>query len=448
MVSGCPVTWRGGYTKKMCENDSSLNSILSKLPVTDGKNLQIYKNIFCALCNNVSKVEYWKIEIKKKYGVNYTKPMSEVLAKNIEWKAKVSESIIGKARYCKPKFTGCNKAKSLASLLRMSKEELEDACNAYSFPVQICMLKKRWRNLHCMLCAGDKYENKHLLMTDLLSDCKSYVVPQTVVFDFRLGQTTGTEWSAVNKRTIFASCKEGTVYDPFTDKCLNFTPFTQENTMNASVSETYGTLSNKSRCMPAKNLSIKVFGNRTISVNGSIRPDLYLVVIDNTSYVCWNKRARCIPANLPGIKVFGNRTISVNGLIRPDLYLEEIDDTSYVCGNRTRVFVKYENFPIKSRYSLRVITTIGFASSTVCIAFLLVTYSLFSELKTTPGKSIMSLSCALLIYMACYIPMTSISNPVLCVTNAVVLHFAVLSVFFWLNVLAYDMSKRFGSHGE
>ncbi|KAK3721601.1 hypothetical protein QZH41_000139 [Actinostola sp. cb2023] len=404
--------------------------MLTMLPMADGNNSRIYKNIFCALCNKAENPTYWTIQIEKKYNIDYQKPISEILAKN-DWKAIEPEDLRGE-KYCQPKFSECKN--ETANLLRMRSDQLSSLCNEYSFLVKICSRSTRIRNLHCMLCAGEIYSEE-----DLNSSNKPSVLPpQTIAFDFRVnGQTIDSQTKLIRYR-----CKPDTFYDPFRDRCLD---------INGEIPNMARKSGQNTKCIPGNDPSVNVLGNGTIIVNDTTRSDAALVQIDNSSYVCLNKTERpnmnCVPGNDARVTVLGNGTIIVNGTIRSDMDLVVIDNSSYVCWNKTRVFPNIAE-SLTSMFGLQVITTVGFALSTLFLVFLLATYILYADLRTTPGKGVMSLSCALLVYMACHVPLTSTSYPFLCVTNAIVFHFSLLSVFFWLSALAYDLMKRFGSRSK
>lgn len=430
MVSSCPVTWSNKYIKQMCENEPSLDTMLTMLPVTDGIDHRIFRNVYCALCNKAQRLEYWKTEMIDNGTVNGSIPFHENLAKINDWTTKEPDNLMKEVRFCIPKFPGCKKDKSLAGLLNMSKENLELVCKSYSFP--LCVFETvKFRNLHCMLCAGGDYSEQQLLVNACPDSDYTENAAQTVVFDFK---------------SSFFSCNQGKIFDPFTGECLDPTgtavPDPKPNVIeNGTSNETL-----PYNCIPTN--FTKTHGNQII-VNGSARPDMYLAVVDNSSYICWNvtKMIRCIPENHSNIKR-KNQTLIVITLSAPQILIKVINNSLFICRNKTGIERRrrvYGNGTEKSDFGLRVITMIGFAASTVCIILLLATYAIFVELRTTPGKSVMSLTCALVVYMACYIPMTSTSYPILCMVNALVLHFSLLSIFFWFNVLAYDMSKRFGT---
>lgn len=402
MIDTCQPSWTNKNIKQKCEEDS--DELLTILPVTDGVRKTIYKNVFCAVCNQATNVTYWKIEISKtiveKAG-NQT--LGDILAQTTKWK--FVNHYTEHTRYCMPKHPGCRNESSLAHLVRMSSRELQTVCNSYSFPVEVkhtCSKKESYRNLHCMLCAGVTYKD------DCYFNFKPFA-PQTIAFDFiAQGSQTSPPYDPHSTRVKRYSCNAASFYNPFTDQCQTLN---EENTVN-----------NKTNVSTHVEIKVhKIFRNSCMELSG------------NSSQ---------------NASVLSNGSLIINGKIRHDMKLKVIDNSSYICWTDTQSSTSRghpEKDPSKS--VLEVISAVGFVLSSTCLLFLLVTYSIYPELRTTPGKCVMSLSCALLLYMVCHVPITSTSHPDLCVGNAIVFHYSVLSVFTWLSVFAFDISKRFGGQG-
>lgn len=404
MIDTCPSTWRNKIIKQKCEEDSG--ELLTILPVTDGAQNIIYKNVFCAVCNEATNLKYWKIELLKTVVSNRgNQTLKEILSQTTKWKFVSHENYTKYIRYCIPQHPGCKNGTSLAHLVRMNSSELQTVCNSYSFPLVVfhTCTKTTWhRNLHCMLCDGITYTkncNRHLRP----------FVPQTIAFDFVAHGSSSSPQDPKTTHIKRYHCDAKSVYDPFTDKCQSLNEeITVNNKTNisAQVEKKVPTKLRNSTCMELSGNSsrnVSILSDGSLVINGRIRDDLKLEVIDNSSFICWSN----------------NQSFTSRG--RPEK------------GTSEKV--------------LDMITAVGFALSSACLLFLLVTYTIFPELRTTPGKCVMSLSCALLLYMVCHVFMTSTSSPVLCVGNAIVFHYSVLSVFAWLSAFAFDISKRFGSQG-
>ena len=88
-----------------------------------------------------------------------------------------------------------------------------------------------------------------------------------------------------------------------------------------------------------------------------------------------------------------------------------------------------------------VCTTVSMLS----LVIVLVTYGIFRSLKTLPGLNNMGLSLSLLLAQLFYLlgGMIEITMDWLCKTLGVVLHFSLLSSFFWMLVCTFHMMRTF-----
>ncbi|XP_071956956.1 uncharacterized protein [Antedon mediterranea] len=93
-----------------------------------------------------------------------------------------------------------------------------------------------------------------------------------------------------------------------------------------------------------------------------------------------------------------------------------------------------------------IISVVGCILSLFALALTFIVYSLLPSLRTLPGKSIMSLTVAL---FAAQFILTfgagQTNNSIFCTLIAVTMHFFWLASFFWMSVLAYDVSKTFNN---
>jgi hypothetical protein len=362
-----------------------------------------YKNIFCAICNKATNLKYWKIEAELGFIGSGNVTIQDIFSQKKAWKLVNRENY---TRYCKPQYPGCKNESSLAHLLRMNSTRLQSICNSYSFPIKVCSRpasERISRNLHCMFCEGKQYNE-----ATFKEDCggnQGLLPPQTITFNFAAHEGSSSSHNDnFETRLIQYRCDAQTVYDPFSDKCRSLS---DKNDKEIPGHEKEKQKSyNNSKCLQisANNSQIaSVLSNGSITIKGRIH-NVSLVAIDNSSFICWN----------------------------------DTSSTSYPGASKSR----------QRTTAPQVITAIGFALSSAFLIFLLFTYIIYPDLRTTPGKCVMSLSCAVLLYMACHVPLTSTSYPVLCIGNAIVLHYSLLAVFSWMGVLAFDICKRFGSQGK
>lgn len=86
--------------------------------------------------------------------------------------------------------------------------------------------------------------------------------------------------------------------------------------------------------------------------------------------------------------------------------------------------------------------------SIVSLALVLVTYSLFSELRNLPGWNIIFLTGSLFVMQFTFLLSQRQSvQGMSCRAAAIVCHYTVINSFFWMNVLAYDLYKTFRTNG-
>lgn len=89
-------------------------------------------------------------------------------------------------------------------------------------------------------------------------------------------------------------------------------------------------------------------------------------------------------------------------------------------------------------------TVCGFSFSIVSLVFLLGTYVVFKELRTLPGKNMMSLSLSLLLSEFMWLLGSGdTDNPGFCKTTALLLHYLFLASFACMTVIAHDTRRAF-----
>ena len=96
---------------------------------------------------------------------------------------------------------------------------------------------------------------------------------------------------------------------------------------------------------------------------------------------------------------------------------------------------------------LQELTYIGCSLSLLGTTLILLTYSLFRELRTLPGLILMNLSSTILaidiIFIAGNIAIQSYPVKELCSSLAIVLHFSYLSQFAWMSIFICEMVRNF-----
>lgn len=84
--------------------------------------------------------------------------------------------------------------------------------------------------------------------------------------------------------------------------------------------------------------------------------------------------------------------------------------------------------------------------SIISLLFLLMTYFLFAELRTYPGKKVMHLSCALIAMQSVYfVSDPDVVSSAVCAVMGALLHYFVLTVFLWMSVIADNTQRTLSS---
>ncbi|XP_078352252.1 uncharacterized protein LOC144636927 [Oculina patagonica] len=127
-----------------------------------------------------------------------------------------------------------------------------------------------------------------------------------------------------------------------------------------------------------------------------------------------------------------------------------INDTTWVC---TQFSSNYEapsaadevgnRGKAKDDIVLIVLTYVGLSLSILSLILVLVTYSLFKELRTLPGIYLMNLTVAHLLVNLLYLATGYVEAKVACKIVAILLHYFFLVSFMWMSVIAFETWKVF-----
>ena len=83
---------------------------------------------------------------------------------------------------------------------------------------------------------------------------------------------------------------------------------------------------------------------------------------------------------------------------------------------------------------------VGNICSIICLLLLLITYTVFKEMRNLGGKNIMCLASALLVSQILQLSSHfSKTLPILCVVIAIFLHWSLLLAFAWMVIFAFDL---------
>ena len=123
------------------------------------------------------------------------------------------------------------------------------------------------------------------------------------------------------------------------------------------------------------------------------------------------------------------------------------NNTAWVCTNYTNATIETKKPWVRTWPDDQVlwyITVCGLPLSIISLAFLLVTYASFKELRTMPGKNLMSLSISIMLSQLIWLLESGdTGNQALCKAAAVTLHYLFLVSFTCMAVIAYDTRRAF-----
>ena len=95
-------------------------------------------------------------------------------------------------------------------------------------------------------------------------------------------------------------------------------------------------------------------------------------------------------------------------------------------------------------YGLRILTSIGLSISIICLAFLLITYGLFQELRTVPGLNLMNLSVSMCLSQVIWLIGTAhYQGTIVCKAFAILEHYLIQVTFLAMSVISYHTCHVF-----
>lgn len=148
-------------------------------------------------------------------------------------------------------------------------------------------------------------------------------------------------------------------------------------------------------------------------------------------------------------------------LLSPEVYNNDsfiaINKTLYLCSNFSRNCTKIvkkkpendQNSTQEQSLTFIVITYVGFSLSIISLIFLLVTYCLFGELRTYPGKAVIHLSCAMIVMQSVYFASDpDVVSSMAWAVLGTLLHYSILVVFLWMGAIAHNTQKTFSKQSK
>ena len=135
--------------------------------------------------------------------------------------------------------------------------------------------------------------------------------------------------------------------------------------------------------------------------------------------------------------------------IYDERYYEKENGTIWICTNFSSSGTKVERLLEKTERSLYLLTVFGLSSSLTLLLALLLTYCLIGELRTLPGINLMNLSVSLMLGQLIWLIGSGMTvEKKVCSAIALAIHFAFLSSFIWMTIIAMDTCRSFAKKGQ
>ena len=395
MVASCPSTWEGTETAQACKSTNFTADPLTALPVVDMATNVTYANSYCVKCHNTSNdLHLWSLWMSNMKITHRKLTLQDIKLPDTLWDVVP----VGNASPDK-----CVPTPPEAKTAPDTKNK--KLCRSYANGIGVKNDKLsrkregRFKNPHCALTLKQNLSDKLVQCAFLMKRrLPPFLRSSIFVFSVR-----GKEPKKFNRKTVWvnSSCKVDEVYDPFKGKCLLV-----QHGENHNVTIT------RKKCRGPLFLASEFF------------------ILDNNSIFI-----------LPHQKIYNNESYLLS------------NQTLILCSNFSRYYTKtvstLANKKSPPNRTLYIITYIGFSLSIIALLFLMVTYFLFAELRTYPGKMVMHLSCAMIAMQSVYFAADpDVVSSVVCAVMGALYHFFILAVFLWMSAIAHNTQKTFTALSE
>ena len=495
MVASCPEKWEepdGMSVRMQCtSNDSTALS-----PVTDPKTGLVYRNEYCAQCNEVDEIVGWETSLSCSSHLLLQLPQLEHL---LQQDPDLLKKECKECSFTPPRITpppplipeprSCTPAISTCPMLDLPENQYQillDQCQQGPLdPVQGTSRRGLvYRNGICAQCHRERYECLRVNTASQIS-CPTEtnfstsskpgggmtLVPDlTVTITLRsLGKgKVSVTTSEGTSATVPVTCPEGQV--PVGLTC-------RHTMCPQGYTQSGGKCSYSSLPIPDdlvffprtnNSLSLNCSGEIVAPINssyvdlgnGSIvlaTEDSVFDVLDYDDYghplVCWdnagplNCSTGLIALNHSEYQVLENKSIIFQN-ISFEVSFYDSYQRPLVCPDHLSSGNQSSTFTILPELAgIKELSIVGFSFTVFGTFLLLLTYSLFKDLRTLPGLILMNLCVTILfngiIYTFGNIIISIYTLPIICTILAVLLHFTYLTQFAWMSIFSWEIMRTF-----
>ena len=550
MVTQCPSSWQNDDVRTKCHNPASTldaHSLLLYLPVAGLPDLLTYRNQYCALCNNVSKYEFWTLLFKPNaipppfYTPDY---FAEFIGRNYHLLDGIRPNEGQRIRWCTYSdiVSTCpdttlehgikNCVQGTVGLVKdissntIFKNTACASCNGYD---HVCGVSEGF--VHPCVIGGSSISRaislrnygvsvttksckRNEVYDTFLEKCRQtyainklhsgsadeYQVTMSIFtknsggfFISRLQlKNSLSDYFRVNKSQI-NDIKVNVILDEGTETRLTFNiKLTQAQSLILASDSKLNGSSNETTTLRRLFRFKKVFqlpnGVETLTIYRQeirqvvcTRPHLYQYgeyilledleirilstgaiyqqfeyymnsTVENAPVTVCLKTAPRDHCNGSYIKLnssefyfTSNLTLVYNSLVYDFGDYVYNNSMVYICVNFEREYETTDSNALEGDLPLVILTWIGFIVSSIGLLVLFITYAIFKELRSLPGKNLMSLSISLCLAEVFWIVGSTLDNyPTACTAVAIANHYFFLAFFAASSVIAFHSCLVFG----
>ncbi|KAI1292216.1 G-protein coupled receptor Mth2 [Halotydeus destructor] len=476
--ANCPVDWREGHTKKLCEGRPDASDPVSGIPVTVGLGVTeppvTYKNAHCALCNGVSteKQLYWGLRVQcdglDVYNSTYGNLTAEFIQDNLvylelekQWALVLTypylcevspvppEPVLETLRICHE-----NLVKECPD--EWADDHVREACASYQAIVYTREAKaKKFRNAHCAQCNG--HNTTGLLCLPMAS--REAIIGRnrplnafSILLDMNPGQSSASgHSSAVGHKHVCSG--QSQVYDPFFKRCRTLVCDSDKFTL---VNGTCVTVMTDDKDDGKEDGDVDG-ENGITETDSDLTPtetydDMSTNVIDtNESSEEEVKDKDGGPSSpsssCPKVSLDKNSFFLLkNGSVYVTLYNTLFNEGNYTLDANGQLLIcppfALDSAANKFPELLGYLTQLGLSVSIACLVLHLVIFLIVPEMRNLSGRNLSSMALCLLIGYISFIVAQQpfvYSDKGYCITAAVMIYYFFLASFMWMNVMAFDV---------
>ena len=454
VISRCPSSFKDAVVRKKCESLEWDNDIFTKIPVTDRFTRLLFRNVYCAKCFG-GDVDYsfWSYaitcsrfceqnpeEVKRNASLflqsalgvmeedNFALGIKKI--RNFEISLQHPEFTY---RNCKPHISKCS---PLWSTEHDPDGHIQKKCRGHTNYVYVGMIPKTvYRNTYCALCNFVNESEISCLAPDPTivggEEGNEFGSSMAILLDINSGSASaivGRQGEYNKTRTVVTRihCENNEVFDPLAKICRRLgcsDGFVLEN--GKCISEA---IEKASTVEHSDNFENILSGNE-------VRSECARITLNSSDFVMFPNGSILVPTYK---EVFSqDEYIMDNGYAS---ICTPFTEQNYTLVENQTYIVKMFKFDSTQSF----ISFIGTVVSLFSLLFHFVVYMCLPPLRNIPGKCLICLVVSLFVGQLLFLvgtPRTEI--PEVCVSLAVIMHFAFLAAFFWMNVMAFDIWRTF-----